>query len=62
MGDKEYQYNKAIGNAGIGSIVDVELSSKGIEKVGMGKKRKQLATSFKPWILKELKYKTRFIG
>ena len=38
IGDKEYQYNTVIGNAGVGSIVDVELSSKGIEKVGTGKK------------------------
>lgn len=37
-GDKEYQYNNLIGNAGKGSIVDIELSSKGIEKVGTGKK------------------------
>lgn len=55
VGDKEYQYNKAIGNAGIGSIVDVELSSKGIEKVGMGKKAEAVGNVIQAMDTKRIK-------
>ncbi len=55
VGDKEYQYNKLIGNAGVGSIVDVELSSKGIQKVGTGKKAEIVGTVIQAMDTKRIK-------